>query len=137
MDSTEVPKPLPGNNRPFFLTLVCLFAGVYFLILSVLFITGFFYSGWVTEAITLYAPVIKHSKASVSLVLALLSLLFILGFAGVFLMFRMRKPGYYIFGISSLLLAAIQLFKPVLSFSGPVIFIGFLILFGLYFRRFR
>ncbi len=137
MESTEVPKPLPGNNRPLFLTLVCLFAGVYFLIFSALFITGFFYSGWVTRAINLYTPAIQNPKAGVSLVLAIFSLLFILGFAGVFLMFRMRKYGYYIFGLASLLLAAIQLFKPVLSFSGPIIFIVFLILFGLFFRRFR
>lgn len=137
MDSTELPKPLPGNKRPFFLTLACLFAGVYFFVLSALFLTGLFYSGWVTEAINLYTPLVQNSKVSVSLGLALLSLLFILGFAGIFLMFRMRRTGYYIFGASSLLLAAIQLFKPVLSLSGPIIFIVFLILFGLYFRRFR
>jgi hypothetical protein len=133
----EAPKPLPKPERPFALTLLCLFAGVYFFILAALFVAGFFYSGWVTQAINIYSPVIKNSQVSVSLALALLSLLFILGVAGIFLMFRMRRTGYYIFGISSFLLAAIQLFKPVLSFSGPIIFILFLILFGLYFRRFR
>jgi hypothetical protein len=137
MDPNETPKPLPTGRRPFFLTLLCIFAGIYYFLFAALFTAGFFFSGWVTNAINMYAPVVLYSKAGVTLTLAGLSLLFILSFTGIVVMFFMRRPGYWIFGVSSLLLSAVQLFRPTLSFSGPVMFILFLILFGLYFRRFR
>jgi len=133
----EAPHALPKSKRPFLFTLICLFAGVYYLTLAALFITGFSYSGRVADAINLYASVTRFSKTEMSLILGLMSALFILTFSGIILMFKMRRYGYYIFGISSLLLAAIRLFRPVLSFSGPAVLIVFLILFGLYFRRFR
>jgi len=133
----EIPLPLPKRNHPFFLTILCLFGWVYFFVFMVLFIAGFFFSGWVTDAINLYAPVVQYSKTGVTLILGLFSVLFILAFSGIIVMWNMRRYGYYIFGISSLLLASLQLFHFRISFSGPFIFIVLLILFGLYYRRFR
>ena len=133
----EAPHPLPPRKRPFFLTLLCLFSLVYFFSFAVLFLSGFFFSGWVSDAINLYAPVILYSKSGITLILGLFSILFILAFSGIIVMWNMRRYGYYIFGISALLLASLQLFHPRISLSGPVVFIVLLILFGLYFRRFR
>ena len=133
----ESPLPLPTKKRPFFFMVLCIFSLVYFFAFSVLFIMGFFFSGWVAEAINLYAPLNQYPKNQVQLLLALFSVLFILGFSGIIVMLKLRRYGYYIFGISSLLLASFQLIRPEVSISGTIVFITLLILFGLYFKRFR
>ncbi|MEI6889793.1 MAG: hypothetical protein ACOYM0_08015 [Bacteroidales bacterium] len=133
----KAPSPLPTRKRPFFFELLCVFGLVYFLIYALLFIAGFFYSGWVTDAINLYTPVSQYSKTGVMLFMGFSSVLFILAFSGIIVMLKMRKYGYYIFGVSSLILASFQLFRPGISFIGTGIIFGMLILFGLYFRRFR
>lgn len=133
----EAPQPLPKPKRPVFLTIICLFGLVYFFVFSILFLSGFFFAGWVTDAINLYTPVDRYSGNNVRLIMGMFSLLFILSLSGIIAMWNMRRYGYYIFGISSLILASFQLFQPKVSFSGPVFFIVLLILFGLYFRRFR
>jgi len=133
MDS---PHPLPGNKRPFFLTILCLFSGVYFFLFTILFLSGFFYSGWVTDAINLYAPIDQYSLTAVRLVLGVFAALFILGLSGIIIMWNLRKTGYYLFGISSLILASSQFLVSRISFSGALVLIPLLILFGFYFRRF-
>jgi len=133
----EAPQPLPPLKRPLFLGMLCIFAGVYFFLLAVLFLSGFFYSGWVSDAINMYADADRYSPAGIKTVLGVLAALFILGFTGIVVMWRMKRYGYYFFGISSIILASFQLFRPEISVSGTIIFIALLILFGLYFRRFR
>ncbi|MCX6286865.1 MAG: hypothetical protein NTY96_07110 [Bacteroidetes bacterium] len=135
--SPNIPAPLPQRKRPFFLEVLCIFGWVYFFVFSVLFIAGFFFSGWVTNAINLYAPVSQYSHIEVKMIFAMYSVLFMLAFSGIILMWNLRRYGYYFYGVSVLILASFQLFMPGIAFSGTIIFIAFLILFGLYFRRFR
>lgn len=110
---------------------------MYFFILSILFAAGFFYSGRVTDAINLYAPAGIYRGFPVKLTLGLFTFFFSLAFTGITIMWKMRRAGYYLFGISALVLAALQLFRPDISFSGILILLVMLVLFGLFFRRFR
>ncbi|MCX6284173.1 MAG: hypothetical protein NTW31_08070, partial [Bacteroidetes bacterium] len=133
LHSPDTPNPVPPRKRPFFLEVLCIFCGVYFFAFSVLLISGFFFSGWVSNAINLYTPVKRFSGIEIKMILGAYALLFILAFSGIILMWKLRKYGYYIFGVSSLLLASFQMAFPGLTFSGTIIFIAFLVLFGLYF----
>lgn len=133
----ESPLPLPTKKRPFFFVVLCIFSLVYFFIFSFLFIAGFFFSGWVAEALNVYAPLHQYPQIQVQILLATLSFFFVLGFSGVIVMWNLRRYGYYLFGISCLLLASVQLLRPEMSLSGTIGFIVLLFLFGLYFRRFR
>jgi hypothetical protein len=135
--SHEIPQPLPVNKRPVLLTIICLFGWVYFFVLSSLFLLGLLRSGWVTEALNLYAPVSLYSKTTVTLILGINALLHILAFSGIIIMWNLRKYGYYIFGGSVLVIAFYQLYMPHVAFSATFIYIVLLVLFGLYFRRFR
>ena len=125
------------EKRPFFLTILCLFSFIYFTILAILFIAGFFYSGWVTEAINLYLPVRQFTGNEINAITGILSILLLSAITGIAAMWKMRRWGYYLFGTTSLLLASIQLIRPEVSISGTLIFVSLLILFGLYFRRLR
>jgi len=131
------PSPLPKHDRPFLMTILCLFSWVYFGLLFALFITGLIYSGWVTDAINLYTDVSQYSKIGVSLVLGISSVMFLLALTGSVLLWKMRRPGLYVFGISALLLICLQIYRPGLSFSGAGISIALFILFALYYRRLR
>ncbi|MEI7490404.1 MAG: hypothetical protein WCK92_03335 [Bacteroidota bacterium] len=135
--SPDTPNPVPRQKRPFFLEVLCIFGWVYFFVFSVLFLAGFFFSGWVSNAINLYTPVNRFSGIEMRLILGAYSLLFILAFTAIILIWKLRRYGYYILGVSCLLLASFHMAFPGLAFSGTIIFIAFLVLFGLYFRRFR
>ncbi len=135
--SPDTPNPVPLRKRPFFLEVLCIFGWVYFFVFSVLFLAGLFFSGWVSNAINLYTPSNRFSGFEIKMILAAYSLLFISAFSGIILIWKLRRYGYYIFGVSSLLLASFHMAFPGLAFSGTIIFIAFLVLFGLYFRRFR
>ncbi|MCX6281082.1 MAG: hypothetical protein NTU51_03900 [Bacteroidetes bacterium] len=137
LNSTGIPSPLPQKKRPFFLEVLCIFSWVYFFVFSMLFMAGFLWSGWVTDAINLYAPVSRYSGLDVKLRLAAYAVLFILAFSGIILIWNLKRTGFYLYGVSSITIAFMQLLLPGVTFSGTIIIIVLLILFGLYFRRFR
>ena len=134
---TEVPQPVRLNKRPVFLSALCLFSWVYFFLLSALFLSGLFHSGWMTQALNLYAPVTLYSKSTVTFILGSNALLHILSFTGVIVMWNLRKYGYFIFGGSVLVISLYQLLMPNIVFSATLVYIVLLILFGLYFRHFH
>ena len=134
---TETPHPVKIRKRPFILSALCLFGWVYFFILSAVFLLGLIRSGWVTEALNLYTPVTRYSNAAVSLILGANALLHILSFAGIILMWNLRKYGYFIFGGSVLAISLYQLLMHDVVLSTTLVYIAFLVLFGLLFRHFR
>jgi hypothetical protein len=91
----------------------------------------------VTEALNLYAPVSHYSKATVNLILGANTLLHILSFSGVIVMWNLRRYGYFIFAGSCLLIILYQLLTPDVVFSVTLVCIVLLVLFGLFFRHFR
>ena len=125
------------HKRPVLLTIICLFGWVYFFVLSSLFLLGLLRSGWVTEALNLYAPVSLYSKTTVTLILGINALLHILAFSGIIIMWNLRKYGYYIFGELCWSFPSPACIPPMLLFPATFIYIVLLVLFGLYFRRFR
>ena len=138
-ETSPVNVPQPGRvmPRPVLLSVICLFSLVFFSILSLLFIAAVLYSGWITDVTNQYIPDMPHSKSRVSLILIAGAFLHLLGLTGTLLIWRMQKRGYYMLGLSCLVISAFQAFQAPVSISMTAVYISIILLFGLFFRRLR
>jgi hypothetical protein len=133
--TNEPPKTEPVRPRPVPLTALCLISFVYFAILSLFCLAGLFYSGWITRVTLQYLPMEEYTKTHTLLVSGAGFFLHGLAFTGVLLIWKLRKTGYYMLGLSCLIIAAIQLLIPSTAITSTAIYVIFLLLFGIFFRR--
>lgn len=132
----EESQVLP-SRPPFLLSLLCVFAFVFFGLISLLFLFSLFYSGSIIRVINEYIPEGSVTPNRIILV-ALFGFLFHgIAFTGTFLMLKMKKTGYVLFGIAALIICVYQLFQDKISLMTSLIYIILIILFGLYYKKFR
>jgi|WetSurMetagenome_2_1015567.scaffolds.fasta_scaffold242358_2 hypothetical protein len=131
-DEVKALKP----SRPLVLTALCLFSFVYSGILALLMITALFYSGTLTRIVEKYASR-EAFLVSPVLIFLFLALLFSGVFTGTLLIWRMKKTGYYVFGVSILAITIFQLLSPQINVVATLADVGLLILFGFFFRLLR
>jgi len=134
---TENKKPDICKSRPIILSIFCLFGFTYFILLAFLFILATFCSGWITEVTNKYMPAEAVTKAQVFLVFFTGALLHLIAFAGLILIWNMKKMGYFLLGIPCLLIASYYLCQSQISVSITVIYIIFIIIFGFFYRRLK
>jgi hypothetical protein len=121
--------------RPFFLSLVSVFAFVFFGLISLFFLAALFSSGWITEVRNKYLTERTESKQMIILIIAGGFLLHLVSFIGCIKIWHMRKSGFLMFSISTLILALFQLFSDRISVFTTGVYICFIILFGFYYRK--
>ena len=127
----------PGKvKRPLVLTALCLFSFVYSTIIALLAVTAIFYSGTLTRIVEQYASEGSFSISPV-LIFIILFLLYAGVFTGTLLIWKMKKKGYYLFGISIIAVTIFQLMSPQVNVIATLADIGLLIFFGFFFRLLR
>ena len=130
-------REMPEKSRPVLLTVICLFAFVFYGIISLFLLISVFYSGWITDVVNKYAPQNIHSKAYI-LMLVLGGFVFhASSLMGVIKIWKMKKAGYYWFSLSSLTIALFQLFNHRIPASSTAVYIGLIVLFGLFYRKYQ
>jgi hypothetical protein len=124
-------------KRPFILTLICLFSFVFFGLLTFVFLFAIFYSGTITDMVLRYAP--ENSPVAISVFFYITGGFLLHGIAltGNILIWRMKKLGYLLFGISSLIIAAYQLMATQISPFTTAFYICLIIAFGLFYKRLK
>jgi len=125
------------KSRPFGLSVFCLFGFVYFALLSLLFMLAIFYSGWITNVTNKYVPAEAVTRTQVILVFITGALLHGVAFAGLILIWKMRKLGYLLLCVPCLAVASYHLFQSQISISATIFYISFIIIFGFYYRCLR
>jgi len=123
------------KSRPIGLSIFCLFGFVYFTLLSLLFILAIFYSGWITEVTNKYVPAEIVTRTDMLLFLLTGAILHLIAFAGLIFIWNMRKIGYFLLGIPCLVVASYHLLQSQISIYNTLVYIIFIIVFGLYYRR--
>jgi hypothetical protein len=134
--AAEAPKPV-RPKRPFFLTLLCLFAIAFFGLISLLILISLLYSGTFRDLINTYIIGEPVTWASVFFILLLLLILYGSSVAGVLLMWRMRRPGYYLFSIPVLAISVFQLLQKEIPVLSTGILIALLVLFGIFIKKMK
>ena len=123
-------------KRPLFLSILCIFSWIYYGIIAVLFLLGMFYNGLVTETLNRYLPEEKQGGGQIFLVFFIGFFLHSVAFTGVVFLWKQRRPGYYLFGISSLVMAGFHLLRSDISWISTALYVCMVILFGIFFLRF-
>jgi hypothetical protein len=125
----------PVKSRPVFLTILCLFSYIFFSVLTILFCLGIFWSEWVTRVINQYSHPEIYTKTQILILFFAGFLLHLLAFIGSVLIWNLRKTGYYLLGLSCLIVATLQSFQPQIAVTTTAVYILLLLLFGIFFRR--
>jgi hypothetical protein len=124
-------------KRPFLLTLLCCFAFPFFGLISLLLLVSVFYSGFFTDLINTYIVGKPVKAVGVFSILFLLFILYATALTGTILMYRMKRAGYYLFGIPMLSVCIYQLFQPDIPALSTGILISLLVLFGVFLKKMR
>lgn len=119
------------------MTLLCCFAFPFFGLISFLLLVSVFYSGFFTDLINTYIAGKPVKAAGVFSILFLLFLLYATAFTGTILMYRMRRLGYYLFGLPMLAVCIYQLFQPDVPALSTGILISLLVFFGAFLKKMR
>lgn len=131
----EPVKTTEARTRPFVLTLLCLFSFIYFGIFLLLFLAGLVKARSITRIMDQYLSTELPALPPAAWIFGVGFTLHALAFAGVILVWKLRKTGYYFLGLACLIIAALQLINPMAAVASTAIYIVFLLLFGLFFRR--
>ena len=125
------------RKRPFLLTALCIFSFIFFGLISLLLLASLLFSGSFRELINTY---VTGDPVSFGILFSLLLAMFLLtaaAFAGTFLMWRMNRKGYYLFGIPVLAICCFQLVQKEVPVFTTWILVLFLLLFGLFYKKLR
>ncbi|MCX6252724.1 MAG: hypothetical protein NTX61_18470 [Bacteroidetes bacterium] len=134
--TAEIPQ-ISAPSRPLFLTVICLFAFVFFGIIAILFLLSVFWSGRITEVINQYMLQEKYAHFQIILITLGGFIFHAVAFAGIILIWNLKRTGYILFAIPVLLISGYQLFNHNIPVSSVAVYIALLILFGLFFRKLR
>jgi hypothetical protein len=139
MENIEIDKADQTSerlyNRSAILTVLCLIAYVFFGFLSVLFLTGAMYSEWISMVTNQYMPEEQYTTTELRFVFLAGFMLHFSALIGAVFIWRLKISGYYILGIACLVIAAYQLLSPNFTAASTIIYILFLIGFGIFYRR--
>jgi hypothetical protein len=139
---TQIPNPIEKSenlksSRPFLLSLVSVFSFIFFGIITLLFLLALFNVSWILDITEKYLPDSDFSKGKAVFYIIAGFLLHSIALAGIIYIWKGRKTGYYLFSISSILLASFQLLSNKISVLTTAVYISLVLLFGIFYRRLK
>ncbi|MCX6245675.1 MAG: hypothetical protein NTU98_13355 [Bacteroidetes bacterium] len=131
----HIPESFPP--RPFLLTLLCLFSYIFFGLISLIFLAALFYSGSITWMVLRYTPENPMTRTGIFFYIFGGFLFHALSFTGTLLIWKLKKKGYFLFGVSTLIIAVYQLFSSRISPLTTAVYIFLILAFGFFLRKMR
>lgn len=104
-------------HRPFFLSIICIAIYSYSTLFILLFLTGILYNKWITKVLNDFLTVGEVHPNSILILSFVGIILYSLSFMGAFFIWKLKRKGFYIYLISSLLIISL----PYLFHFGNVI----------------
>jgi hypothetical protein len=122
-------------QRPFLLTILCIAFLVYSSFLTILFLLAIFSNNWITDVLVDYFPerVVTPSFVLFFSLIGFIS--YLSSTIGTILMLKMRKIGFYIYFIATLVIVMIPHLMNYGNWYASGIFICLTILFAIYHRK--
>ncbi len=122
-------------SRPVILTMLCLGSWVCFGLLTLLFLAGVFNAGSISNVTNQYLPAAGYTKAQTMLLSGAAFALHGLAFTGIIYIWNLRKRGFYLLGLSCLVISSYQLVNPAAAIGSTAVYIIVLLLFGLFYPK--
>ena len=126
---------IPENNRPFFLSILCFSVFVYSAVFILIFLATAIFNNWIYYVLNDYLPENGVEK-SVILWLSLTGIALYGGsFLGAFLIWRMKRSGFYIFLSASALIALLPYLFDFGSIINMIVFSMLAVAFAFFYRK--
>ena len=135
-DQKKADLKVVKRVRPILLGVFCIFSFVFFGTLSLLLLLSVFYSGWISDVIDQYTRY-SYSKTHILMITLGGLILHFIAFTGILQMWYLKKSGYWLFSISVLIIGVYQLFHHTIPVSYTLLYISLVILFGLFYGKYR
>ena len=124
-----------NTKRPFFLSILCIAIFSYSTLFILIFLTGILYNKWITKVLNDFLAVgeVRHSFI---LILSFAGiLLYSMSFLGAFLIWKLRRKGFYIYSVSSVLIICLPYFFHFGSLISTIVLLLLIALILLHFRK--
>jgi hypothetical protein len=141
-NSVDKPDQTPENlgktyTRPVIYSALISAAFLYSFLMSLLFLAGILKNQWLTNVMNDYFPE-RVFTSSGTLFFTIIGLaVHAIAITGLVFLFRLRRLGFYIFGIATVLLITIPYLHGSGNLLSSVIYATVYILLGLYFKKMR
>jgi hypothetical protein len=127
---------VPGNKRPFFLSILCTVVFVYSAVFILIFLSVAVFSNWVWYVLTDFFSEVKIEKSFIFWLSITGLALYILSFTGAFFIWKMKRLGFYIYAASSFAIAIIPFIFGLGSVINVIVFGALIFCMGFFFRKF-
>lgn len=122
-----------NTKKPFFFSLLCYIGFSYTLLFSLMFLAGMIYSSGISGIFNKYLQIYELSQLNFFLFSVLGFVIFFGSFAGIFLMWKLYRAGFYIYTVSALLFITLEIIYAGFYLPDILIHITLIILFLLSF----
>jgi len=123
------------RDKSLLFTVLCVFSWVFFAGLAAVFLVASLYGKWIADLVRLYLPDTSLNEWLSRCIFFTGFLLHAISFTGTILLWKQRRLGYYLVAVPSLLVAAVHLFQPQISWLFTSLYILLIVFFGLYYRK--
>lgn len=103
VETEETQDSIVINQRPFFLSVILVSLFVYSGTMSIIFLLASIFNKWISNTLSDFFPEKNIDPGNILMLSLIAFVLTATSFAGVYLMWRLKKKGLFIFSISALL----------------------------------
>ena len=122
-------------HRPFFLSILCVAIFSYSTLFILLFLAGTLYNGWITKVLNDFLLDGEVHPDSI-LILSLAGIfLYSLSFMGAFYIWKLKRKGFYIYLISSLLIISLPYLFHFGNLISTIVLLVLIVLILLHFKK--
>lgn len=133
MDESQEVKS--GIQRPFFLSILCVAIFSYSILFILLFLTGVLFNSWITNVLNDFLTDGGVQGSSILMLSIVGIILYSLTFYGAFLIWKLKRKGFYIYLISSVLIILLPYLFRFGNIISAIVLLTLIILILAHFRK--
>lgn len=122
-------------QRPFFLSILCVAIFSYSTLFILLFLTGIVFNSWITNVLNDFLPEGKVQRNSIYMLSISGIALYGLSFYGAFLIWKLKRNGFFVFFISSFLMVFLPYLFHFGNIISAIVLLLLVLLILIYFRK--
>lgn len=133
MDEDQVV--ISKAQRPFFLSILCVAIFSYSTLFILLFLTAVLFNSWITNVLNDFLAIGEVQQNSILLLSIIGIILYSLSFYSAFLIWKLKRKGFFMFLISSLLIVSLPYFFNFGNMISAIVLLLLALLILLHFRK--
>ena len=122
-------------NRPFFLSILCVAIFSYSILFILLFLTGVLFNSWITNVLNDFLTAGEVQGSSIFMLSLVGIILYSLTFYGAFLIWKLKRKGFYVYLISSVLIILLPYLFRFGNIISAIVLLALIIMILAHFRK--